>query len=117
MISLWFSTVSVRNGHLDQAESTFKLSGESVARRYGVDSPEYATALYDLGECCAKRKHFLDAELHMKVALRIRERVYGPLHTLTANICNGLALVYIDQGRRDDALELQRRAREAFDQV
>ncbi len=57
------------------------------------------------------------AETSFTQALAIRDRVYGPTHTLTARVCSNLALVHLDQGNRQAANVLQARAKEAFDAV
>ena len=54
--------------------------------------------------------HYLEAERYVRRALKLGEKEFGPAHTKTATLLNGLAIVLANQGHFDKAEPLHKRA-------
>ena len=69
---------------------------EVSKRSRGLDDPETAEALNNLGVLFQKIGNYAKAEPLLQAALRIRQKALGPEHTLTANSLNNLGELYQD---------------------
>jgi tetratricopeptide (TPR) repeat protein len=67
---------------------------EVSKRSRGLDDPETAEALNNLGVLFQKIGNYAKAEPLLQAALRIRQKALGPEHTLTANSLNNLGELY-----------------------
>jgi Flp pilus assembly protein TadD len=64
-----------------------------LAHSCGVDHPNVATVLNNLGLVLQATNRFADAEAHYRRALSIYEKGFGPEHPEVAKQANNLALV------------------------
>ncbi len=78
--------------------------------RFGVNHPNYATALYNLAHVYNAQGNQADAEGLYKSALAIQEKALGASHPYVAASLNGLANVHYEQGKLADAAGLYKRA-------
>jgi len=85
--------------------------------RYGLDFPEAADLLYEVGNYWYQHAEYTQAEPLYQHALRIYEQVQGPEHPSAANILDSLARLYLDQGKNELAEPLLQRALRISEQV
>jgi tetratricopeptide (TPR) repeat protein len=91
-------------------QSGFKRSLEMFEKSRGVDHPDVATALGDLGHLYVAQRRFTDARPLFERAIFIRERTVGADHPNLALALNNLGTLYSDQGYYADAEKLYKRS-------
>jgi serine/threonine-protein kinase len=92
-----------RKGEFDEARGLLEESLPIMARTKGVDSPDYAIALHNLGSALIDRGDLDGAEAKLREALAIRRKVMGPGHPDLAISLNNLGYVLLEKGDWRDA--------------
>ncbi|HEY1986460.1 MAG TPA: serine/threonine-protein kinase [Terracidiphilus sp.] len=99
----------------DSFPEAAQLLSESVeiARRYeGVDSPNYAISLHNLGSAQIDAGNLAQAEATLREVLKIRIKVLGNDHPDTAYTLNNLAFVLLEKGDWASAMPFATKALE-----
>jgi tetratricopeptide (TPR) repeat protein/CHAT domain-containing protein len=99
-----------RHARYGEAEAVLAQVLNQRQKVQGLDHPEVATALNNLGLVHKVQGRFGKAETLYRQALAIREKALGPNHPEVAASLNNLGELYRAQGRHDDAEPLFRRA-------
>ena len=76
----------------------------------GLDHPDVATTLNNLGALHDAQDHYEQAEAYYRRAIAIREKALGPTHIETAATLASLGEIYMEQRKFDKAEEPLRRA-------
>lgn len=83
----------------------------------GLNHPNVAITLGNLGTLYTKQGKYDQAELHLKRAFAINELMLGPVHPEVANSLNNLAQCYVMQSKYDLAESLFRQAMTIWEQT
>ena len=97
-------------GHHAQAEPKLLRVLSMREKALGLDHPDVALTLHNLGFIYNAQDRYAEAEPLLRRALAIRETVLGPQHLEVALTLNSLAFTYGVQSRYDEAEPLYARA-------
>ena len=97
-------------GEYKEAEIMHRAALRLNEKLFGLESPEAAASLNDLGDALSGNGQWGDAELVFQQALRIRRKVFGNVHRDVASSLNSLANMYRNQGNVTEAVALAQQA-------
>ena len=97
-------------GKYREAMPLARRYAEAMKLRYGIDRPQFATALNNLALLYRAQGHYAAAESLYKRALAIAKRLLGPDHPDVGTKLNNLAVLYQVQGRYSEAEPLFKRS-------
>jgi tetratricopeptide (TPR) repeat protein len=100
----------IEQGKYQEAISIAERAVEVAKRVRGLEHPETATNLNNLGELYRAMHEYTKAEPLLQEALRIRQKIFGPEHPYTAQSLNNLAELYKDMGEYGKAEPLYQEA-------
>ena len=92
---------AVADKQYDEADSLAKRLVELAIRLHGLDSPESARALTNLGIVQYRNEEFDSAILNYQAAIDIIERIEDRLNSSMMNPLKGLGAAYLASGRPD----------------
>ena len=104
------ATLLANQGLHDEAETRLWQTLSIREKALGLDHPDVALTLHNLGFIYNAQGRYEEAEPLLRRALVIRETVLGPQHLEVALTLNSLAFTYGVQSRYDEAEPLYERA-------
>ena len=104
------ASILANQGHQDEAESKLQRVLDIREKALGLDHPDVALALHNLGFIYNAQGRYAEAEPLLRRALIIRETALGPQHLEVALTLNSLAFTYGVRSRYEEAEPLYERA-------
>ncbi len=105
-----FGEIEAGRGHLDEARSLFEQAHALAVQAHGEGHPATAESLINLGVVQAWRGSPLEGRASLEQAVAILDRHADIEPGMLANALSGLANVYHNQARYDEAIPLLERA-------
>ena len=99
-----------RLGRYKKAKIYFELMVQAYGKAHGVHHTSVGTSLNNLGYICQKLKQYADAEKYFNKAIALYEENGKPDDPMIAHSLEGLATVYLNQGRDSEVSPLYKRA-------
>jgi tetratricopeptide (TPR) repeat protein len=100
-------------GDYAKAEPLHQKALELREKVLGPEHPYVSTSLCNLASVYKFMGNYTNAELLLQRGLKICEKVLGPEHPDTASTLHSLALLFLDQRRQSEALEMETKAEKA----
>ena len=104
------ASLLANQGHHDEAENRLRRALTIRETALGLEHPDVALTLHNLGFIYNARGRYEEAEPLFQRALTIRETALGPQHLEVALTLNSLAFIYGVQSRYEEAEPLYERA-------
>ena len=98
-------------GNVEKGREFVKHALKGLRSLASSNSPDAAGVLHDVGFLLLNYAVYDDAEKFLRLALKRKEKQFGPNHYETGSTLQYLATAMERQGKRDDALDLYRKAK------
>jgi CHAT domain-containing protein/Tfp pilus assembly protein PilF len=99
------ATIAVADGDYGKGEQLYLKSLTVFKRTVGINGPDYANSVNNLGNLYKDLGDYAKAERELKTAADIRRNVYGENHSAYGVSLNNLASLYEQLGNYNDAKE------------
>src|SRR5262245_12512049 len=100
----------ILQGNFTEALPLGQAMVEAAQRKYGLDHPQLATAIFSVAYILESLRRYADAEVLYKQSLVITEKSLGPDHPDVAHVLNAIAYLYASERRYAEAELLYKRS-------